>query len=76
MPNSPALGAALPAPHYQVFVLRLWLAQAPGANGPAVWHLSLEDLLRRQRQGFTSLPDLVDFLQAQLDTATPQPAAP
>jgi excisionase family DNA binding protein len=53
---------------YLSFLLRLW--QVGDAEKPA-WRASLESPATGQRQGFASLPELFDFLQAQ---AGPLPA--
>jgi hypothetical protein len=60
-----------PIARYQVYVLRVWQAQAAGSSGPAVWHLSLDDLLRKERHGFADLESLLCFLRAEMDAADP-----
>ena len=51
--------------HYRTFVLRLWREQG-GHLYSDVWRFSLEDARTRQRKGFGSLEELVDFLQEQI----------
>ena len=47
---------------YQAYMLRLW-REDPLAPPRII----VENVQSREKQGFSSLPDLVDFLQASLD---------
>ena len=51
---------------YLAYLLRLWQT----SDGERlVWRASLESPSTHERQGFASLQDLFDFLQAQADRA-------
>jgi len=52
---------------YHVFIMRLWQERDATPSRPAVWRFSLEDARTRQREGFGSLQELVDFVQSQID---------
>jgi hypothetical protein len=51
-----------PRQHYLSYLLRLWQASEGDTQ---VWRASLDSPGTRERQGFASLEDLFDFLQAQ-----------
>ena len=52
---------------YQVYLLRVWQAQAAGSERKTVWRFSLEDTQTKQRRGFASLEEMVAFLSESLD---------
>ncbi len=52
-------------PGYQVFLLRVWRANA--GDTPA-WRAALEDAHSGRRRGFSDLAGLIAFLDEQIDT--------
>lgn len=58
---------------YHAFLLRLWRVDG---GGRAAWRASLEDAHSGERHGFSDLPALQSFLQAQLEAHAPERAEP
>jgi hypothetical protein len=54
-------------PNYRVYLLRLWEEHTPAAAQRRTWRFSLEDLETGRRHGFTTLRDLLAFLEQRLD---------
>lgn len=52
-------------PHYLSYLLRLWQTSDGEAQ---IWRASLETPGTGERQGFASLDDLFEFLQAQTES--------
>jgi hypothetical protein len=50
---------------YRSYLLRIW--RAGSADAPS-WRLLIEDVLSRERYGFTSPEELAAFLQARTST--------
>lgn len=55
---------------YLSYLLRLWQVKS---ENKLIWHASLESPHTRQRWGFASLAELVDFLQAQTSASANPP---
>ncbi len=55
------------ARHYQSYLLRLWRA---GGGPPNRWRISLEDTRSGLRQAFTSLDELIAFIDQGGDGPT------
>jgi hypothetical protein len=55
-------------PRYLAYMLRMWQASSDGCM---VWRASLESPHTGERQGFADLRSLYEFLERQLDDATP-----
>jgi hypothetical protein len=58
------------------YLLRGWQEESPSFDDTVEWRFSVEELLsKRWRKGFTSIQDLLDFLEAELacaGSATPE----
>ena len=53
-------------PHYQAYILRFW--QEPGTKQQeAAWRFTLINTTTNSEFGFASFPELVAFLESQLD---------
>ena len=60
--------------NYRAFLLRCWQEADDGPAGEAAWRFTLVQLGQGEiRKGFASLEDLVIYLRAELDAATPHP---
>ena len=60
-------------PDYLAYLVRLWRANdITESRAPArepVWRVSIENPHTRERQGFASLEELLDFLRKQIGAA-------
>jgi hypothetical protein len=50
------------ASRYKAFLLRIWQVEN---DGKLIWHASLEDSHTNERQGFSSLDALFEFLKGE-----------
>jgi hypothetical protein len=48
---------------YQVYVMRLWRDKTPSEETSSGWRFSIENPSTGQRRGFSSLEELVAFLE-------------
>jgi hypothetical protein len=55
-------------PRYLAYMLRMWQATS---DGRLVWRASLESPHTGERQGFSDLRALYEFLERRLDDAAP-----
>lgn len=56
-------------------MLRIWEERTQRLNQPPEWRFSLEDPETGKRRGFADIQALINFLQAELASSRPEPAA-
>jgi hypothetical protein len=57
--------------HYASFLVRLWRSEREATQSGEAWEGELEHIQTSQRATFTSLPELLQLLNRQLEEGNP-----